>query len=151
VNHGLFRVPKQMIHVAAPEPAGLVSASQWYLGYRVTIRPDGMYRLLYAERLMIPSAWSGVTPEPAGRVLTYNTLQDITWEETKTKAVDAVQFPAGALPRVQGEEARREAEAVDNQVCIRGPIADGLFYDWPHHSGVVGKAGMTDRKSRTGV
>jgi len=110
-----------------------------------------MYRLLYAERLMIPSSWSGVTPEPAGRVLTYNTLQDITWEETKTKAVDAVQFPAGALPRVQGEEARREAEAVDNQVCIRGPIADGSFYEWPHHPGVVGKAGMTDRNSRTDI
>ena len=62
-----------------------------------------------------------------------------------------MQFPAGALPRVQGEEARREAEAVDNQVCIRGPIADGLFYEWPHHPGVVGKAGMTDRNSRTDI
>eukprot|EP00979_Chaetoceros_neogracilis_P008675 scaffold1922_cov291-Chaetoceros_neogracile.AAC.18 len=90
-----------MIHVAAPEPAGLVSASHW----------------------------SVVTPEPAGRVLTNNSLQNITWEETKTKAVDAVLFLTGASPRVQGEEARSEEEAVDNQVCIRGPIADGCFPD----------------------
>jgi hypothetical protein len=88
-----------------------------------------MYRLLYAERLMIPLAWSVVTPETAGRVLTTNSLQNITWEETKTKAVDAVLFLARASPRVQGEEARSEEEAEDNQVCIRGPIADGCFPD----------------------
>jgi len=89
-----------------------------------------------------------VTPEPAGRVLTSNTLQAITWEETKTKAVDAVQFPAGALPRVQGEEARREAEAVDNQVCIRGPIADGLFLRMASPPGSGRKGGDDGQKLR---
>eukprot|EP00979_Chaetoceros_neogracilis_P007632 scaffold1619_cov184-Chaetoceros_neogracile.AAC.1 len=91
------------------------------------------------------SSWN-VPPVPSGGMK----LQNNAWEETKTKAVDAVQFLAGAPPRVQGEEARREAEALDNQVCIRGPIADGLFYEWPHHPGVVGKAGMTDRNSGNG-
>jgi hypothetical protein len=89
-------------------------------------------------------------------------LQNITWEETKTKAVDAVLFLTGASPRVQGEEARSEEEAVDNQVCIRGPIADGCFpdpfrsalpplYHWYLAGVVEEKTGMTDRNSETGV